>query len=131
MFQRLDRYDYYLPVLAHLGEQEVNNSELFCDGSATDNEVFGYQERWAEYRYNPSRITGKFRSSAVDSLDSWHLSEEFGNHPTLNEDFIIDDPPVDRVVAVPSEPHWIFDSFFNIKHARVMPVYSVPGLQRM
>lgn len=128
MWSRQTKYDFYWPALAHLGEQEVLNKELYCDGSANDDLVFGYQERWAEYRYFPSKITGVLRSNAAASLDNWHLSQEFGSLPALNASFIEENPPVDRVVAVTSEPQFIFDSFFDVVCTRPMPMYSVPGL---
>lgn len=134
MWSRLTRYDYYLPVLANLGEQAVLNKEIYIDaadiGDGTSEEVFGYQERWAEYRYKPSRICGKFRSNDAASLDAWHLGIEFGDTPTLDSTFIQDNPPLDRVIAVPSEPHFIFDSYFNYMCTRPMPVYSIPGGDR-
>ncbi len=128
MFSRLTRWDFYWPALAHLGEQAVLNQEIFADGTAADQGVFGYQERYAEYRYKPSLITGKFRSNDPQSLDVWHLSQDFLTLPLLNEAFIEEDPPVARVVAVLTEPEFIFDSHFDYKCARPMPVYSVPGL---
>lgn len=128
MFSRRTRYDFYLPVLSHLGEQAVLMKEIYLQGNESDNDVFGYQERWAEYRFNPSRITGKFRSSDPQSLDFWHLSQDFENAPTLSSDFIEEDAPVERVIAVTDEPHFILDSAFQIHCARPMPVYSVPGL---
>ncbi len=128
MWSRKSRFDFYYPVLAHLGEQAVLNKEIYCDGSADDEKVFGYQERYAEYRYFPSLITGKFRSSDPQSLDYWHLSQHFQNRPVLNAEFIQDNPPISRVVAVPSEPHFLLDCYFDVKEARPMPVYGVPGL---
>jgi len=128
MFSRQTRFDYYYPALAHIGEQAVLSKEIYADGSANDQDVFGYQERFAEYRYKPSQITGQFRSTYATPLDSWHLSQEFSSRPTLNQTFIEENPPIDRVIAVPSEPHLIFDSYFNLKCARPMPMYSVPGL---
>jgi len=127
-FSRSTRFDFYWPALAHLGEQAVLNKEIYAQGTAADTAVFGYQERWAEYRYFPSQITGQFRSTFATPLDVWHLSQEFGSLPALNSTFIQDDPPVDRVIAVPSEPHFIFDSYIELHCARPMPVYSVPGL---
>ena len=127
MFSRSTRYDYYWPALSHIGEQSVLNKEIYADGSANDELVFGYQERYAEYRYKPSMITGKFRSNDAQGLDAWHLSQDFAALPTLGSDFIEENPPLDRVVAVPSEPHFIFDSYMRMKCARPMPVYSVPG----
>lgn len=128
MWSREDRLDYYWPVLAHLGEQAVLNKEIYADGTDADEEAFGYQERWAEYRYKPSLITGKFRSSDPQSLDIWHLAQDFETRPHLNAEFIEDNPPVDRVIAVPSEPQFLFDSFVELECTRPMPVYSVPGL---
>lgn len=128
MFSRSTRWDFYWPALSHIGEQAVLNKEIYADGSAADENVFGYQERYAEYRYKPSQITGKFRSTYSTPLDMWHLAQEFGSLPSLNSDFIMDDPPVDRVIAVDTEPHMFFDSYFDLKCARPMPVYSVPGL---
>lgn len=127
MFSRSTRYDFYWPALSHLGEQAVLNKEIFAQGTSADEDVFGYQERWAEYRYFPSQITGKFRSNDAQSLDVWHLSQDFSSLPTLNTAFIYDNPPVDRVVAVTTEPQFIFDSFIDLKCARPMPLYSVPG----
>jgi len=128
MFSRSTRFDFYWPALAHIGEQAVLNKEIFAQGTAADDEVFGYQERYAEYRYKPSKITGIMRSNAAGTLDAWHLSQDFATLPVLDSTFIVEDPPVDRVIAVPSEPHFIMDGFFQLRCARPMPVYSVPGL---
>jgi len=129
MWSRKTRFDFYWPALSHIGEQAVLQKEIFCDGvPANDDKVFGYQERYAEYRYKPSMITGQFRSSFAQSLDSWHLSQDFETAPVLDAAFIVEDPPVDRVIAVTSEPHFLFDSYISIKAARPMPVYGVPGL---
>jgi len=131
MWNRKTRYDFYFPVFAHLGEQEVLNKEIYATGTSTDDQVFGYQERWAEYRYHPSQITGYFRSTAPTTLDAWHLAQKFNALPTLSDTFIQDTPPVDRVVAIGASANgkqFIFDSFFQIRTARPMPLYSVPGL---
>ena len=128
MWKRRDRWDYYWPALAHLGEQAVLNEEIYTQGTSADTGVFGYQERYAEYRYKPSQITGKMRSAATGSLDVWHLSQDFSTLPLLNDTFIEENPPIDRVVAVINEPDLIFDWFFDMKTTRPMPVYSVPGL---
>jgi hypothetical protein len=131
MWNRRTRYDFYFPVFAHLGEQAVLNKEIYATGTSTDEDVFGYQERWAEYRYHPSMISSLFRSTASGTLDAWHLAQKFTALPTLNNTFIQDNPPVDRVVAIGSGANgaqFIFDSFFDIKAARPMPLYSVPGL---
>jgi hypothetical protein len=128
MWSRQDRWDFYWPALAHIGEQAVLNKEIYAQGTSADDGVFGYQERFAEYRYKPSMITGQFRSTAATSLDNWHLAQEFGSLPALNSSFIEENPPLDRVLAVPSEPDLLLDAFFDLKCARPMPVYSVPGL---
>lgn len=128
MWTRRDRFDFYWPVFAHLGEQAVLNKEIYYQNTSADDDVFGYQERWAEYRYKPSQLTGKMRSNATGSLDAWHLSQDFGSLPVLNASFIEENPPIDRVVAVPSEPDLIMDWYFDLKCARPMPTYSVPGL---
>jgi hypothetical protein len=125
---RQTRADYYWPALAHIGEQPVYNKEIYCDGSANDDLVFGYQEKDARYRFKPSRVTGPLRSSYSSSLDSWHLSQDFGSLPTLGDTFIQEDPPLDRAVATPSEPHVILDTYFDFIMARAMPTYSIPGL---
>ena len=131
MFSRSTRFDFYWPALAHIGEQAVLSKEIFMSGvagPADDDSVFGYQERYAEYRYKPSKITGQFRSNHATTLDIWHLSQEFGSRPTLDTTFIPETPPIDRVVAVPTEPDFLFDSFFRLTCARPMPVFGVPGL---
>ena len=128
MWSRQDRWDFYWPALAHLGEQAVLNQEIFAQGTSADTEVFGYQERYAEYRYKPSMITGIMRSDASGTLDNWHLAIDFASLPALNASFIEENPPVARISAVPSEPDLLFDAFFKLKCARPMPVYSVPGL---
>lgn len=131
MWSRSTRYDFYFPAFATLGEQAVLNKEIYCDGTATDEDVFGYQERWAEYRYKPSQITGLFRSTSAGTLDAWHLAQRFDTVPALNDSFIQDTPPVDRIVAVGEEANgqqFLLDAFFDVTMARPMPMYSVPGL---
>jgi len=128
MWSRQTRFDYYWPSLSHLGEQAILNKEIYAQGNADDDKVFGYQERYAEYRYKPSQVTGLFRSNATTSLDVWHLSQEFSALPALNATFIQEKPPIDRVTAVPSEPQFILDCYFNYKTARPMPTYATPGL---
>ena len=128
MFSRRTRFDFYWPVLAHLGEQAILNKEIYAQGTDQDDEVFGYQERYAEYRYFPSMITGKLRSTDPQSLDVWHLSQKFDSLPTLSAQFIQDNPPVNRILAVQNEPQFIIDSYVEMKCARPMPVYGVPGL---
>lgn len=129
-FTRRTRYDFFWPTFAHLPEQPVYTLELYAGATtwiATYN-VFGYQERYAEYKYKTSLITGQFRSNSPTTLDAWHLAQEFGAEPTLGANFIVENPPVNRVVAVPSEPQFIMDCYFDLKCARAMPTYSIPGM---
>jgi len=131
LWSRSTRYDYYFPAFAHLGEQAILNKEIYCDGSVNDNNVFGYQERWAELRYNPSQITGLFRSTAAGTIDPWHYAQKFTSLPTLNNTFIQDTPPLSRNLAVGAAANGqqlLLDAFFDITAARPLPMYSVPGL---
>lgn len=124
---RRDVLDFYWPSFAALGEQTVLNQEIYAQGTSVDTEVFGYQERYAEYRYKPSLITGKFRSTVAQPLDVWHLSQEFENLPKLSDEFIQDHPPINRVIAVQDEPHFLLDVKFNLKCIRPMPLFGIPG----
>lgn len=128
MWLRSDVLDFYWPSFAHLGEQTIQNIEIYCQGNDDDKKVFGYQERYAEYRYKPSLITGQFRSTYKQPLDIWHLSQKFGTLPTLSDEFIQDHPPISRVVAVPSYPHFLLDVKFNLKCIRPMPMFGIPGM---
>ena len=128
LWTRRTQYDHYFPSFAHLGEQAILSKELYYDGTQADDNIFGYQERFAEYRYKRSQITGLFRSTAAASLDAWHLSQEFSSRPVLGSDFIESNTPVDRVIAVPSEPHLILDCWFDYKSVRPMPVQAPPGM---
>ena len=131
MWSRSTIYDFYWPTFAHLGEQSVLNQELYlADNAAQNVATFGYQERFAEYRYKPSKITGLFRPYVAGTPAVWHLSENFGALPTLATTFIEDQTStiLDRVLAVNTEPDIIFDAYIKLKCARPMPVYSVPGL---
>ena len=129
MWLRSTVYDFYWPTFAHLGEQAIELREIYAQGSKDDTTVFGYQERYAEYRYKPSQITGKFRSSVTGgTLDKWHLSQFFKNAPTLNEEFIVEKPPIDRIIAVPSEPEFLLDIGFRYTTVRPMPMFGTPGL---
>lgn len=125
---RSTRYDFYWPALAHLGEQPIYNKEIFYSGTSADEEVFGYQERYAEYRYKRSIVSGKFNSHSGANLDVWHLAQDFDALPVLNSSFIQDNPPIDRIIAVPDEPHFLVDCWHRFLCDRPMPVYSVPGL---
>ena len=136
MFSRRSRLDFYWPALHNLGEQAILNKEIYSqgdsvvdsDGNIVDNQPFGYQERWAEYRYGMSRITGILRSGVSGSLDVWHLAQDFAQLPTLNSDFIETDVPLERVLAVQDEPEIIYDSLISLNCVRPMGTYSVPGL---
>ena len=131
MWSRSTRYDFYFPVFATLGEQAILNKEIYVTGTSTDNDVFGYQERWAEYRYKPSQITGLFKSTSAGTIDAWHYAQKFTSLPTLNSTFIQETPPVERTTAVGSAANgqqFLMDAFFDCKMARPMPMYSVPGL---
>lgn len=132
MWSRSTRFDFYWPALSHIGEQTVLNQEIYVTpvtyNPSVDTAAFGYQERYAEYRYKPSIITGRMRSNSTVPLDTWHLAQTFSSLPALNATFIVENPPVARVIAVPSEPHCLFDGYFKLRCARPMPVYGVPGL---
>lgn len=132
MWSRRTKYDFYWPAFAMLGEQAVLNKEIYATGiEATDNAVFGYQERWGEYRYNPSEISGLFRSTAALTIDAWHMSQRFTALPTLNATFIEERPPLARILAVgeaAAGQELLLDAFFQIKAARPLPMYSVPGM---
>jgi hypothetical protein len=130
-WSRSTRYDFYFPAFAMLGEQAILNKEIYVTGGSSDANVFGYQERWAEYRYNPSEITGLFRSTAAGTIDPWHYAQKFTSLPTLNSTFIQDTPPLARNLAVGASANgqqFLLDAFFNINAARPLPMYSVPGL---
>ena len=123
------RYEHYYPVLSQIGEQAVENREIWVSGSSVDDDVFGYQERYAELRYKNSKLAGKMKPDASGTLAAWHLSEDFASLPTLGSTFIESNTgtPLDRAIAVPTEPHFIFDAYFDLKCARPMPLYGVPG----
>ena len=128
MWRRETRVDHYWPVFAHLGEQEIFNSEIYATGDpAQDDLIFGYQERYAEYRYHPDRISGEFRSTATQSLDVWHYAEDFASLPLLNASFIENNAPVKRNSAVQTEPDFIADFYFGLQSIRPMPLYGTPG----
>jgi len=129
MWLRSTVYDFYWPTFAHLGEQAIELREIYAQGTEADKTVFGYQERYAEYRYKPSQITGKFRSSVTGgNLDVWHLSQFFSNAPTLNEEFITENPPIKRIIAVQDEPEFLLDIGFRYTTIRPMPMFGTPGL---
>ena len=130
-WKRSTKYDFYWPAFANLGEQTILNREIYCDGTANDANVFGYQERWAEYRYHPSRVSGLFRSTSAGTLDGWHAAQKFTSLPTLNDTFISDNPPMSRILAVGAAANgaqFLGDCFFDVIAARPLPLYSVPGM---
>ena len=129
MWSRKGRYDYYWPVLANIGEQAILNKEIYAQGNEKDNEAFGYQEAWADYRYKPSKVTGLFRSNAAQSLDSWHYAQDYDELPTLSTRWMQQsDTEMKRTIAVQNQPDFIADFYFMNKTTRCMPVYSIPGL---
>lgn len=129
MWSRKGRYDYYWPVLANIGEQAILNKEIYAQGNAKDNEAFGYQEAWADYRYKPNKVTGLFRSNAQQSLDAWHYAQDYDKLPTLSTDWMEQgEAEMKRTLAVQSQPDFIADFYFMNKTTRCMPVYSIPGL---
>lgn len=127
MWSRSTRYDWYWPSFAQIGEQPITNKELYAIGTtANDAGIFGYQEAYADYRYKQSKITGILNSNAASTLDVWHLAQKFSSLPTLGDTFIKETPPIDRVVAVNTEPQIILDAHFNLTCARPMPVQGIP-----
>lgn len=129
MWSRKGRYDYYWPVLANIGEQAILNKEIYAQGNAKDDEAFGYQEAWADYRYKPSKVTGLFRSNAQQSLDAWHYAQDYDALPTLSTNWMEQgEAEMKRTLAVQSQPDFIADFYFMNKTTRCMPVYSIPGL---
>ena len=129
MWSRKGRYDYYWPVLANIGEQAILNKEIYAQGNKTDEEAFGYQEAWADYRYKPSKVTGLFRSNATQSLDAWHYAQDYNELPTLSTTWMEQgEAEMKRTLAVQSQPDFIADFYFMNKTTRCMPVYSIPGL---
>lgn len=129
MWSRQTRFDFFMPAFQALGEQPVLNKEIYISNDPViDDDVFGYNEAFADYRYKPSQVTGKFRSSDPETLDVWHLAQNFASLPVLNSEFIEDNPPLARIIAVPTEPHFILDSFIDLKTARPMPTYAIPGM---
>ena len=130
-WSRRDRFDYYWPVFAHIGEQAVKNREIYAQGTSADDEVFGYQEAWADYRYKPNRVSGEMRSAAPLSLDVWHLADDYESQPYLSDEWIRENKStVDRVLAVSSNnsAQLFCDIYVNNRTTRPMPVYSIPGL---
>ena len=131
MWTRKSRFDFYHPMLANLGEMAVLNKEIYCQGTDEDDEVFGYQEAWADYRYHPNIVTGEMRSTYAQTLDAWHYGDYYTKLPTLSSSWIQEGPEnIDRTLAVQSENshQFIADFYFDQTWTRPMPIYSVPGL---
>lgn len=131
MWSRKDRFDYYWPVFANIGEQAVKNKEIYAQGNDEDDEVFGYQEAWADYRYKPNRVTGEMRSAYAQSLDVWHLADDYAQRPSLSDSWIREDKTnIDRVLAVTSSVsnQFFADIYVQNRATRPMPLYSIPGL---
>uniref|UniRef100_A0AAU8B7X8 Major capsid protein n=1 Tax=Dulem virus 156 TaxID=3145633 RepID=A0AAU8B7X8_9VIRU len=131
MWSRKDRFDFYWPVFANIGEQAVKNKEIYAQGNVQDDEIFGYQEAWADYRYKPNRVTGEMRSAYAQSLDVWHLADDYATRPSLSDSWIREDKSnIDRVLAVNSSVsnQFFADIYVQNRATRPMPLYSVPGL---
>lgn len=131
MLTRRKKLDFMFPEFAGISDQEVYNREIYADGTSADEEIFGYQERYGEYRYHNSYVMGKMRSSDPQSLDIWHDAQYFENRPKLNAEFIEENPPIERLIAVPSEPHFTLDCLFELEDTRELPLFGIPGLQRL
>lgn len=129
MWSRKTNLDFYYPVFANLGEQAILKKEIYLTGTATDEQAFGYQEAWAEYRMKPNRISGKFRSNAEGTLDSWHYGDNYAETPSLSQAWMKEgDSEIQRTLAVDNEPQFIMDTIVDNTSVRPMPMYSVPGL---
>lgn len=129
MWSRKTNLDFYYPVFANLGEQAILKKELYLTGTATDEQAFGYQEAWAEYRMKPNRISGKFRSNAEGTLDSWHYGDNYKETPSLSQAWMKEgDSEIQRTLAVDNEPQFIMDTIIDNTSVRPMPMYSIPGL---
>lgn len=129
MWSRKTNLDFYYPVFANLGEQAILKKELYLTGTDTDEQAFGYQEAWAEYRMKPNRISGKFRSNAQGTLDSWHYGDNYTTTPSLSQAWMKEgDSEIQRTLAVNNEPQFIMDTIIDNTSVRPMPMYSIPGL---
>lgn len=132
MWSRSEKYDFYWPEFAHLGEQAILNKEIFVQGTADDEKAFGYQEAYAEYRYKPNRVAGLFRSNAQQSLDSWHYADYYTKLPTLSQDWLASDKEnINRTLAVQNQPQFIVDMLITNESVRPMPIYGTPGLTKL
>ena len=132
MWLRKEKYDFYWPEFAHLGEQAILNKEIFAQDKQEDFEAFGYQEAYAEYRYKPNRVAGKFRSNAEQPLDAWHYADYYDKLPTLSQDWLASDKAnINRTMAVQNQPQFIVDMLITNESVRPMPIYGTPGLTKL
>lgn len=131
-WSRSDRLDYYVPQFANIGEQPVKKREIMATGTATDEETFGYQEAWAEYRYKPNRVSGKMRSNAEGTLDFWHYADDYNTVPTLSQEWMKEGKTeIARTLITQNEPQFFGAIRVENKTTRPMPLYSVPGLEKI
>lgn len=132
LWNRTDKFDFYWPEFAHLGEQAINNEEIYAQGTEEDKKAFGYQEAYSEYRMTPNRVCGAFRSNAKQPLDAWHYADNYSKLPTLSQEWLATDKSViDRTIAVPSQPQFIMDVLVENDAVRPMPIYGTPGLTKL
>lgn len=132
LWSRKDKFDFYWPEFAHLGEQAILNKEIYAQATADDEKAFGYQEAYSEYRMTPNRVCGAFRSNATQSLDAWHYADNYSKLPTLSQEWLATDKSViDRTIAVPSQPQFIMDVLVENDAVRPMPIYGTPGLTKL
>lgn len=131
MWTRSTRFSYYDPMLANLGEQAVLNQEIYAQGTAQDEEVFGYQEAWADYRYRTNMVTSEMRSTYEQTLDAWHYADKYNEMPKLSSNWIIEGKNIDRTLAVQSSNshQFICNFYFDQTWTRPLPIYSIPGLE--
>ena len=132
LWSRTEKFDFYWPEFAHLGEQAILNKEIYAQGTAEDEKAFGYQEAYSEYRMTPNRVCGAFRSNAEQPLDAWHYADKYSKLPTLSQEWLATDKSViDRTIAVPSQPQFIMDVLVENDAVRPMPIYGTPGLTKL
>ena len=128
-FSRKNRTDFYFPELSNIGEQYIKNKEIFAQGNSEDDEAFGYQEAWAEYRYSNNKVTGELNSDYRTPLDSWHYADDYSRLPTLSQAWEVEtDKNVARTLAIQDQDQWIADFYFDQTWIRPMPIYSIPSL---
>nr|DAQ35352.1 MAG TPA: Major capsid protein [Microviridae sp.] len=132
LWSRTEKFDFYWPEFAHLGEQAILNKEIYAQGTADDEKAFGYQEAYSEYRMVPNRVCGKFRSNAEQPLDAWHYADNYSKLPTLSQEWLATDKSViDRTIAVQNQPQFIMDVLVENDAVRPMPIYGTPGLTKL